>query len=211
MASERPLEPTFETAGESREPLELVHHHPGRVRLRAMSLVGETAVAERIRHALEGRPGIRRCVHNTRTGSLLVEYEPALADADSIVAAVAHASGLGEPLSPREARARRRSPARVTIDVAREIDAIAFELTGWRTDLRFLAPVGLAAAAAFSFARNKPDGRLPRWDTLLWWSYNVFTSLHHDEIDAAAGERNAVPNPLSDAPGGPEPGPSSAR
>ena len=194
MPSEHPMEP----GGERREPLELVHHHPGRVRLRAMSLVGETATAEQIRHALEGRPGIRRCVHNTRTGSLLIEYEPALSDAESIVDAVAQASGLGAPLSPREARARRRSPSRVTVDIAREIDALTYELTGWRTDLRFLAPAGLAAAAAFSFIRNKPSGRLPRWDTLLWWSYNVFTSLHHDEIDAAAGERDAVPNPLSD-------------
>ncbi|MGH7328328.1 MAG: HMA2 domain-containing protein, partial [Polyangiaceae bacterium] len=175
MPSEHPFRGPGE---EKREPLELVHHHPGRVRLRAISLVGETDVAERIRHALEGQQGIRRCVHNTRTGSLLIEYEPALADAESIIQAVTRASGLGEPLSPREARARRRSPARLTADVARELDALTYELTGWRTDLRFLAPVGLAAAAAFSFARNKPDGRLPRWDTLLWWSYNVFSSLN---------------------------------
>lgn len=188
MPSEHPVGP-----GERSEPLELVHHHPGRVRLRAMSLVGETETAERIRHALEGRRGIKRCVHNTRTGSLLIEYEPALADADEIVALVAQSSGLGTPLSPREARARRRSPARLTADIAREIDAITYELTGWRTDLRFLAPAGLAAAAAFSFIRNKPDGRLPRWDTLLWWSYNVFTGLNDDEIsgatDRAAGDR----------------------
>jgi hypothetical protein len=168
------------------EPLELVHHHPGRLRLRADALIGNGLgknLADRVRSILESMPGVRNVRHNTRTGSLLVEYDPGMADANALVSRIANAAGLGEPLSPREARRMRRGPARATIDVAREINALTYELTGWRSDLRFIAPVALAGAAAYSLVTNKPNSRLPKWDTLLWYSYNVFTALHSREID----------------------------
>lgn len=183
-AADRPLERPSSAAA----PLELVHHHPGRLRLRAPALIGDATLATRIREAVEGHTGVRKYVHNTRTGSVLIEYEPALADADALVTLVGRASGLGQPLSPREARRRRRSAARVIIDVARELDSIAHETTGWRADLKLLAPMSLAAAAAYSFVRNDASGRLPRWDNLLWWSYSVFKDLHKDEIEDAARE-----------------------
>jgi hypothetical protein len=179
------------------EPLELVHHHPGRLRLRADALIGNGLgknVADRVRSILESMPGVRNVRHNTRTGSLLVEYDPGMADANALVSRIANAAGLGEPLSPREARRMRRGPARAAIDVAREVNALTYELTGWRSDLRFIAPVALAGAAAYSLVTNKPNSRLPKWDTLLWYSYNVFTALHSREIneidDALAGNKS---------------------
>jgi hypothetical protein len=173
------------------EPLELVHHHPGRLRLRADALIGSgvgKTVADRVRTMLEGSLGVRAVRHNARTGSLLVEYDPHVGDANAIVLRIANAAGLGEPISPREARKLRRSPARTAIDAAREMNALTYELTGWRSDLRFIAPVALAGAAAYSLIRNEPNSRLPKWDTLLWYSYNVFSALHGREIAEAENE-----------------------
>lgn len=131
---------------------------------------------------LEGTPGVRNVRHNTRTGSLLVEYDPGMADANALLSRIANAAGLGEPLSPREARRARRSQANRAIDLAREANALTYELTGWRADLRLIAPVALAGAGIYSLVRNHPNSRLPKWDTLFWYSYNVFTALHAREI-----------------------------
>ena len=131
---------------------------------------------------LDGTPGVRNIRHNVRTGSLLVEYDPSVADANALLSRIANAAGLGQPLSPRDARHSRRSQANKTIDLAREVNALTYELTGWRADLRLIAPMALAGVGIYSLVRNQPNSRLPRWDTLLWYSYSVFTALHVREI-----------------------------
>ncbi|MEO7109458.1 MAG: HMA2 domain-containing protein [Polyangiaceae bacterium] len=184
MARENRL-PRESDGSSAREPLELVHHHPGRLRLRADALIGNGLgknVVDRIRSVLDGTPGVRNVRHNTRTGSLLVEYDPGMADANALLTRIANAAGLGEPLSPRDARRSRRSHANRAIDLAREANALTYELTGWRADLRLVAPMALAGAGIYSLVRNQPNSRLPKWDTLLWYSYSVFTALHAREI-----------------------------
>lgn len=171
--------PAEEEAG--REPLELVHHHPGRLRLRAEALRADEA-GERVKAALLALPGITAIAHKTRTGSVLIEYQPGLVDVEELVARVAEAAGLALPLDEHDPRAKRSSPALVAIGAARELNAVVHELTGYRAELRTLVPAAMAAAAAYSFATKKED-RLPRWDNLLYWSYNIFTQLHRREID----------------------------
>jgi hypothetical protein len=160
--------------------LELVHHHPGRLRVRAAVLRDDAELAERITQALEGMPGIARVTHNARTGSVLVEYEPGLVEPDAIAEQIAKTAQLISPFDPRAAKPVFR-PAGALIEGTRELNAIAEELTGGRVDLRSLVPAALAGAAAYSFAFGKGP-RLPRWDNLLWWSYSVFHSLHAREI-----------------------------
>lgn len=165
-----------------RETLQLIHHHPGRLRVRAAAFRQGDA-ADRARRELEAVPGIAQVTHTARTGSLLVEYQPGLADPDVILSRVAEAAGLDMP--SEEERAREREPALVAIDVAREINAIVHEVTGYRADLRSIVPLGMAALAGYSLLRHEGT-KLPRWDNLLYWSYNIFTQLHRREIDAAA-------------------------
>jgi hypothetical protein len=121
--------------------------------------------------------------HNVKTGSILVEYEPGVAQSEVILEAIADASGLGMP--DDEAR-RGREPAIVAIDATRALNGIVYELTGERTDLRALIPVGMAALAAYSFHKEE---RLPRWDNLVYWSYNIFSQLHRREIEGGANFR----------------------
>jgi hypothetical protein len=183
--------------GAPREALLVIHHHPGRLRVRAEAF-REGDAAARARAALDAEHGISQVSHNPRTGSLLIEYQPALADPEAILARVAAAAGLDLP--GEEAILRRREPAIVAIDAAREVNDLVHELTGYRADLRALIPAGMAALAAYSFAYHK-DERLPRWDNLLYWSYNIFTQLHRREIDRS--DPGGAP--------GPAPGPSGPR
>ena len=186
-------------APDSSEALELVHYHPGRLRVRAEIFRADDGrggeAAARVRSALESLPGIVQVGHSLRTGSLLVEYEPGLAEPDAILARIADAAGLERYRADADPLSRRKQPAIVAIDAARELNAIAYELTGWRADLRSLGPAGLAALAAYSFRYGKED-RLPRWDNLLYWSYNLFVGLHREELerdktpDARAGGRH---------------------
>ncbi len=79
-----------------------------------------------------------------------------------------------------------RKPALIAIDAAREANALVSELTGHQTDLRSLVPMGLAALAVYSAGASKHQ-LLPRWDNLLYWSYNIFTQLHRREIQEGGG------------------------
>jgi hypothetical protein len=174
------------------EALELVHHHPGRLRVRAAVLRDDAELAGRVSRALEAMPGITRVTHNARTGSVLVEYEPGMVEPDVIAERIAETASLLSPFDPRAAKPVFK-PAGAIIEGTRELNAIAEELTGGRVDLRTIVPAALAGVAAYSFAFGKGP-RLPRWDNLLWWSYSVFSALHASDIGAAAGREGPAPD-----------------
>jgi hypothetical protein len=170
----------------TQEALELVHHHPGRLRVRANVLRDQDSLAALVRDAVLPLPGVTRVVHSPRTGSLLIEYQPGHGEPDRILATVATAAGVCP--CPDDSLARSRTPAVIAVGAAQELNAITDELFGHKADLRTLIPAGLAALSAYSFVVSK-DARLPRWDNLLWWSYSIFVSHHEDEIMSLAEER----------------------
>jgi Heavy metal associated domain 2 len=171
-----------------REVLTLVHHHPGRLRVRA-GCFREGDAVDVVRAALDVEPGISAFSHNARTGSLLVEYEPGLADAEAILSTIAQAAGLEMPADIGTEVAKK--PALIAIDAAREANELVAELTGHQTDLRTLVPMGLAALAVYSAGASKHE-LLPRWDNLLYWSYNIFCHLHGREIQESGRARQAA-------------------
>ena len=176
--------PHGEAEAELREHLELAHHHPGRLRVRADSLINEEEAWGRIRDALDGLPGIGGSTYTAQTGSVLIEYEPGHAEPDTIIAAIAEAAGLLPPLDEEELKRRRAQPALLAIAAARELNGLAREVTGNRADLRAMAPAAMLGFAALSFLRET-QGRMPRWDNLVYWSFNIFMTLHRREVDQA--------------------------
>lgn len=166
--------------------LELVHHHPGRLRVRAEAFRLRPEVVLRVRDAIGALPGITRFSPGQRTGSLLVEYQPGQVEPDDVLQLIADAADM-QWLGEGTVRARRQ-PGLVAVGVAKELNQITMELTGARADLRVLVPTALAALAGYSFAYGK-EPRLPRWDNLLYWSYNIFASLHRREIEGDLPKR----------------------
>jgi hypothetical protein len=168
---------------EEREHLELAHHHPGRLRVRADALIDALDVIQRIREALDAVPGILGVKYTAQTGSILIEYEPGHADADAIILRIADVAGLLPPLDEAELQRRRARPAVLAIGATRELNKLAEEVTGGRADLRALVPAAMMGLAVYSFMEEKQ--RMPRWDNLVYWGFNIFTMLHRREIDAA--------------------------
>jgi hypothetical protein len=74
--------------------LELVHHHPGRLRVRADAFRLRPDVVDRVRDALEDVRGITRFSHGRRTGSLLIEYRPGSLEPDDVVTRIAEAADM---------------------------------------------------------------------------------------------------------------------
>ncbi len=188
--SESAIPPANDAAPE--EALELAHHHPGRLRVRADALRDDAARIERVTRLIDAAPGVTRVAHNPRTGSFLIEYEPGHIDPEELVEQIAEAAGLLSPFDPR-ARKLPVQPAMALIDGARGLNEITNQLTGGRADLRVVVPAALAGLAAYSFSREKV--RLPRWDNLLWWSYSIFTALHAGDIqrEPSAGSGGGAP------------------
>jgi hypothetical protein len=179
-------------ANEARGYLDLVHHHPGRLRVRADAFRENAELAAAIRASLEALPGITRVVHNVQTGSLLIEYEAGHAEPDAIVERIAEAANLVSPFDPSRMLAP-RGPARSLIDGVRGLNDVAKEISGGQADLRIAVPTALAGLAAASFVFDKNPPRWPRWDNLLYWSYQIFMQLHAREIASANDSSVAVP------------------
>ncbi len=175
-----------------REPLVLVHHHPGRIRARAEGL-RDKAVGDRVLRAMEATPGVVGAKHNASTGSVLVEYEPGMVEANALLARVANAADLGPVMDVRAARRLKPSPAEHAIDAVQVANLITEEISGFRVDLRTLVPAALAGAAVYAFVSQDGE-RLPRWENLIYWSYQVFTTLHRTEIDASSARHHAEPH-----------------
>jgi hypothetical protein len=165
------------------EALRLVHHHPGRLRLRSPALVGDDAAAARVRAAFAGSTAVQRVAHDGRSGSLVIEYEPGLADPDAIAARAAQAAGL--PLAFNGAERPDRPHAEWFVEACRGLNASAYELTGRRLELRTLVPATLAGLSAVLLVVGKGP-RLPRWDSLAYWSVTIFAMLHVQEMSGAA-------------------------
>jgi hypothetical protein len=184
--------------------LELVHHHPGRLRVRADAFRTKVELVDEVRDAVLALAGITSFTHTQRTGSLLIEYEPGLTEPDDVVEMIAATAKLVRP-NEETVRARRRPPGAIAVGAARELNDLTMELTGSYLDLRVLVPTALAALGAYSFAYGR-EPRLPRWDNLLYWSYNIFVSLHRQEIDQSV-RRPASLRPVP--PPAPIPAPAS--
>ena len=172
-----------------RENLELAHHHPGRLRVRADALIDALDVVQRIARPSTPSPASSSVRYTAQTGSILVEYEPGLADADDIILRIADAADLAPPLDEATLRERRARPALLAIGASRELNKLTEEITGGRADLRSIVPAALAGLAIYSFIEEK--NRMPRWDNLLYWGFNIFTMLHRREIDEEPGRAPA--------------------
>ncbi len=163
--------------------LRLVHHHPGRIRMRADAFFAASDAMARVLDALGAMPGVKSVQHAPRTGSVLVEYAPGLVEPDAILATTAVTAGLDTVLDEMLDGRPPVDAAGVLIDFVRGADRVARELTGGRADLPLLVPAALAGAAVYSFVKDTNGPRAPRWDSIAWWAYSMFVHWQRSKID----------------------------
>ena len=181
-----------EPSGHIDEPLRLVHHHPGYVRVRAdvfLEPEDDSPVVMAARTAAEAVPGFRSWSLNPKTGSVVIEYEPGAVEADDLLRHIAKSAGLQGVETATRNKVNRQELVSGFLDTVQGVNRVVSQLTGDRADLRELTPIALAAISVVSFVLNDERGRLPQWSSALYHSYRVFMHWHRPE--ARARERAA--------------------
>jgi hypothetical protein len=174
-----------EQPGAAVEALRLVHHHPGYVRIRAEAFLqpeeNSPAVAA-AQTAAETALGFRSWSLNPKTGSVVIEYDPATLDADDLLKHIAKSAGFrGVEISTRTKRNREELVSGF-LDTVQGVNQVVSQLTGDRADLREVVPVALAAISVVSLVLNEDRGLLPFWSSALYHSYRVFMQWHRPEV-----------------------------
>ena len=167
------------------EPLRLVHHHPGYLRIRAGAFIqpeDDSPVVAAAQTAAETVPGFRSWSLNPKTGSVVVEYDPGTLDADDLLKHIAKSAGFRGVESSPGSKMNRRELVSAFLDTVQDVNQVVRELTGARADLRELVPVALAAVSVVSFVLNEDRGRLPQWSSALYRSYRIFMHWHRPEV-----------------------------
>jgi hypothetical protein len=167
------------------EPLRLVHHHPGYVRIRAGAFIEPkdgSPVVTAARTAAETVPGFRSWSLNPKTGSVVIQYDPGTLDADDLLKHIAKNVGFGGVEISTSTKANRQELVSGFLDSVQGVNRVVSQLTGERADLRELVPAALAAFSVVSFVYYADRGRLPEWFSTLYRSYRVFMHWHRPEV-----------------------------
>jgi hypothetical protein len=113
--------------------LDLAHHIPGRLRVRAAALKGDGRATAKARDVLEGITGVRAVMANPYAGSLTIEYDPKVLDCDTLVEALSRqgyivTSGAAGPNDGQSTERLARAVGRVLVDTLAQ--HMAFAMVG---------------------------------------------------------------------------------
>jgi hypothetical protein len=167
------------------EPLRLVHHHPGYLRIRSGAFIqpeDDSLVVTAAQTAAETVPGFRSWSLNPKTGSVVLEYEPGTIEADDLLKHIAKSAGLRGVESSTSNKMNRQELVSTFLDTVQGVNKVVSQLTDERADLRELVPVALAAISVVAFMLNEDRGLLPFWSSALYHSYRVFMQWHRPEV-----------------------------
>ncbi len=143
---------------------------PGRLRVRLPAGAGSDGLAA-VMDALGGRVEVTRVEARWRTGSVVVEYDPAAVEAVWGVL-----GELGLPTATRVAGSADPEAARVLGALTRANDLVARRTGG--TDLRTLVPVGLGMLALRQLLRGEQRLADAPWYVLAWYASETFQKFH---------------------------------
>jgi len=167
------------------EPLRLVHHHPGYLRIRAAAFLQQeegSPMVTSARSAAESVAGFRSWSLNPKTGSVVIEYDPGAVEPDDLLKHIAKCAGFRGVEVATRTKMNRQELVSGFLNTMEDINHVFDQLTGGRADLRELAPAALAAVSVVSFLLNQNRGRLPEWSGALYHSYRVFMHWHRREV-----------------------------
>lgn len=168
----------------------VVHHIPGRLRIRLPRENRKPQLLRELRQFVEGLGGVSQVDINPVTGSILVRYHPeshaqmrsllqrAEAEPDFYPPPeLTDADELADKIE-REAEflASHSEVALEVVNAMKTLNRQIREATGNAVDLKVLLPAGLAV---WAFLKAGADVATPLWVTLAIFSFNSFVSLHH--------------------------------
>jgi len=167
------------------EPLCLIHHHAGYVRVRATAFLRPdegSPVVTAARTAAESVPGFRSWSHNPKTGSVVIEYDPGALEPDDLLRHIAKSAGLPGVEVATRGKMTREELVSSFLNKVQGMNQTVSHLTGGRADLRELTPAALAVVSVVSFIVNDERSRLPHWMSALYRGYRIFMHWHRPEV-----------------------------
>lgn len=185
------------------EPLRLVHHHAGYLRVRNAAFLrpdDDSPIVTAARTAAESAAGFRSWTLHPKTGSVVIEYDPGAVEADDLLKHIAKSAGLRGVEVATGRKMNREEVVSSFLDKVQGANQIIGRLTSGRADLRELVPAALAVTSVVSFIVNDERSRLPHWMSALYRGYRIFMQWHRPEVrtrERAARqeeERNAAEN-----------------
>lgn len=178
-----------------RYPAQIVHHIPGRLRIKLPQAKGNHALMRRINESLSPHEGIRRVETNAMTGSVLIQYDPHIhQEYENKLATHAANENLFTVNSPPEVTefdekvnkfeaeaeflSEHSDTARAIVNAVKQLNETIKYQTNNLVDLNVLVPL---VAAAFSVTEIGLYTATPLWVTLGIFSFNSFVNLHRPQ------------------------------
>jgi Heavy metal associated domain 2 len=168
----------------------VVHHIPGRLRIRLPRESRDPRLLRELREFVEGLGGVRQVEINPVTGSILVSYHP---ESHEQIQAILQSAESAEPdfSSPpelgeadelaeqieKEAEflAAHSELALHIVNAVKRVNREIREASGNTVDLKVLVPAGFAV---WAFLKAGAEISTPLWVTLSLFSFNSFVTLH---------------------------------
>lgn len=182
-------------AGRAARSAHIVHHVPGRLRLRVVGARAETEFFAAVQEVIGSLHGVDAVRVNPASSSIVIDYRPSdtvfhfrlreddrvgawlrLEGEDALLAEVDEAVTDGARYLARHSRL-----AESIVSTAQELDAGLRQASDGYLDLKVLFPLGLAAATSLHRARGRGT---PMWLSLSTFAFNAFMALHRHRIDA---------------------------
>ncbi|HVI95172.1 MAG TPA: hypothetical protein VM753_14260 [Anaeromyxobacter sp.] len=170
--------------------VEIVHAIPGRIRLRIAGIRKKREEAAKAARSVALVAGVAEIRVRPFTGTFIVSYDPARADAERIAGALRDAAGAVAILSqgerpPREQASPEAAGSRVgraVVEAFREVNEDLLRRTGGGVDLAVLATATLlAVSGAEVVARKKLSA--PPWFNLVWWGFQTFRHVEAPDLE----------------------------
>ena len=174
----------------------IVHHIPGRIRLKLQGAQKDRALLQRLEGVLGEIPYVNRVRVNELTGSIILEYDRSrfsdMIDhaslrtqrAEGVTVTIPKVAELGAvfELAQQELQllSRHSLAAKHLIDLFHQMNLGVKKASGNIVDLRVLLPLCLSV---YSLA-SKKDRPSPLWLTLLIFAFNSFVTLNQPQKES---------------------------
>jgi hypothetical protein len=157
---------------------------PGRLRVRVQHPGRHHELLHTIRQRLEEQHGTQHVSVDTRTGSVLVKYDPHTQDHGSLLAVlhdlgvVASETARGLDLDAPELGTGHSQTSENIVSTFADLDRQIALLTGHKVDLKLLFPLALGGVGVWQLARRGVGlGEVPAY-VLLWYAFDSFWKFH---------------------------------
>ena len=164
----------------------VVHHIPGRVRIRVHKDSRHPHALQQLKTDLVAQPGVHGVEVNETAGSVTVKYDSqqysapgilgVLQDLDTLTSLVMEAPHIEG--TDKEKDGGHSKTALTVAEALDDLDRRLSALTGQTVDLRVLFPLGLVGAGLWQISKHGlMFDMIPGW-LLVWLGFDAFLKLH---------------------------------